>query len=347
MPRSPRPASSLVVLALSASLASMSACHAGADRAARQPPPHPLAVRTAPVERVKGAAASVPGVVRARRRAALSARIPASVVTLPHREGDRVAAGAVVARLDDAALRAAVAAAEAALAAAQADRTRAENLLAKGAATPRERDEATARAAAAAAALEGARDNLSYAALRAPFAGRVAAKPANVGDVVAPGATILELEGEGGYEVVAAVDGALAASLRVGQDIAARVDGQPETLRADVVALSPAGDPATHRFELRADLPSAPGLRSGLFARLLVEAPGSQPRLFVPRAALVERGGLTGVFVVEDGVARLRWIAPGAAQADAIEVRAGLEAGERVALDPASLADGAPVREAL
>jgi hypothetical protein len=57
------------------------------------------------------------------------------------------------------------------------------------------------------------------------------------------------------------------------------------------------------------------------------------------------RGGLNGLFVAEDGVARLRWVALGERAGDAVEIRAGIEAGERVILDPAGLVEGAPIRE--
>jgi RND family efflux transporter MFP subunit len=317
------------------------------DKAVRaQDPPGPArAVRTAAVARLGTAEAAVPGVVRARQRAALAARIPASVVELPYREGDRVAAGAVLARLDDAALRSAVAAAEAAAAAAQADLGRIESLLGKGAATPRETDDARSRAAAARAAWDGARDNLAYAVLRAPFAGRVGARPVSVGDVVSPGATLIELEGETGHEIVAAVEASLAGAIRPGAEVPAVVDGLAVALKAKVTAVSPAGDPATHRFELRADLPPAEGLRSGLFARLALGVSSETPRLVVPRSSLIERGGLTGVFVVSEGRARLRWVAVGGSEGDRTEVRAGIEAGERVALDPSGLSDGVAVAE--
>ena len=67
---------------------------------------------------------------------------------------------------------------------------------------------------------------------------------------------------------------------------------------------------------MKADLPGASGLRAGLFARLLVPGVAADPRLTVPAAALFERGGLTGLFVVSDGRARLRWVAAGARDGD-------------------------------
>lgn len=304
-------------------------------------------VSTAEVARSGGAGeVAVPGTVQARNRASLSARMPASVTGLPYQEGQWVKAGAVVVRLDDGALRAAVAAAEAGLRAAEADLARTKSLLEKGAATPRELEQMTAAASGAQAQLTGARDSLSYTALKAPFAGRVAARRVNLGDVASPGMPLIEIEGEGGLELKATVESSLAASLRPGSKLKAIVDGQTSPLTATVTAIAPGGDATTHRFELKADLPQAQGLRAGLFARLLVPGLAADPKLTIPADAVFERGGLTGVFVVSEGTARLRWIAAGARDGDTVEVRAGLEAGERVVLRPADLVDGNRVRVA-
>lgn len=306
----------------------------------------PRAVKTTPVERSGSQAEiAVPGVVAARRRASLSARMPASVVALPYREGQWVEAGVVVVRLDDAAVRSAVAAAEADLAAAEADLARARALLEKGAATPRELEQMSAAASGARARLTAARDQLAYTVLRAPFAGRVASRRANLGEVAGAGVPLIEIEGEGGLELRATVDPEVAAALVPGAKVQALVDGQASAVPATVTAIAPSGDPTTHRFEVKADLPARTGLRAGLFGRLVVPGTTSEARLLVPASALVERGGLTGLFVLNEGKARLRWVARGATEADRVEIRAGVEPGERVVLDPAGLVDGAPVQE--
>jgi RND family efflux transporter MFP subunit len=303
-------------------------------------------VKTAEVVRSGGAGeVAVPGAVQARQHAALSARMAASVTELPYQEGQWVQSGAVVVRLDDAAVRAAVAAAEAGVNAAEADLGRTQALLEKGAATPRELERMTAAASGARAQLTAARDNLSHTALRAPFAGRVASRRVNLGDVVNPGMPLIEIEGEGGLELRATVESEIAATLRPGSKVKAMVDGQAAPLTATVVAVAPSGDATTHRFEVKADLPGASGLRAGLFARLLVPGVVADPWISVPAAAVFERGGLTGLFVVSDGKARLRWVAAGGRDGDTVEIRAGVEPGERVVLDPAGLADGAPVKE--
>ena len=112
-------------------------------------------------------------------------------------------------------------------------------------------------------------------------------------------------------------------------------------------SVSAAGDPGTHRFELRATLPATAGARSGLFARLALPAVHrDETRLVVPAASVFARGGLAGVYVVSEGRARLRWVAVGDPVGGRTEVRAGLAAGERVVTDPAGLEDGALVVEA-
>lgn len=325
----------------------LAACGGHEQPKAAEPPAGPAKdVRTAEVVRSGGAGeVAVPGAVQARRRATLSARMPASVTELPYQEGQWVETGAVVVRLDDAALRAAAAAAEAGLKAAESDLERTKALLEKGAATPRELEQMTAAESGARAQLTGARDNLSYAALRAPFAGRVASRRVNLGDVVNPGMPLIEIEGQGGLELRATVESEIAASLRPGSRLKAVVDGQPAPLTATVTAVAPSGDATTHRFELKADLPEASGLRAGLFARLLIPGVTADPRVTVPAAAVFERGGLTGLFVVRDGKAHLRWVAAGARDGDTVEIRAGVEPGERVVLEPSGLVDGTSVNE--
>lgn len=327
---------------------SLAACGRPDRRPAAETGAGPAAnVRLAVVARSSEAGeVTVAATVQARQRAALSARMPASVTELPYEEGQAVQAGAVVVRLDARALQAAVAAAEAGLKAAEADLARTEALLKKGAATPRELEEQTARAAGARAQLAGARDNLAYSVLRTPFAGRVAARRVNAGDVVNPGMPLIEIEGQDGLELRATVESDVAGSLRAGSRLTALVDGQVQPLAVTVAAVAPSGDPTTHRFEVKADLPGAAGLRAGLFARLVVPGPKGEARITVPAGAVFERGGLSGVFVVRDGRARLRWVAVGMRAAETIEVRAGLEPGERVVVDPADLADGAAVQEA-
>jgi len=307
----------------------------------------PIAVQSLEVrETSETGALEIPAAIESTRRAVLTSRLAASILSLNHREGDSVSAGAVLVRLENGGLAAALTAAEASDTAAARDLARAEALLAKGAATRNEVENATTAAARTRAGVIAAREALSHATVRAPFAGRITKKIASEGDTVNPGQPLLEIEGPGGLEVTASIEASVYERLKVGQKIDVRVDGVATPFTALIHTLAPSADPTTHRFTLRADIRGADGVRAGLFARIAVPFPGTERRILVPSGAVIRRGGLTGVYVIREGRAWLRWIAPGDTFGDAIEARAGLEAKERVALEPSSLHDGAAVTEA-
>jgi RND family efflux transporter MFP subunit len=307
-------------------------------------------VRTAAVEAGAKPGRRIAATILARQRATLASRMSATVLELPFDEGESVRAGQLVARLADDALRSGLAAAEAGLVAARADRERMERLLERDAATPRETEAVRARAAAAEAEVEAARDALRYASLRAPFAGALARRLVREGDIVSPGQALVEIEGGSGFELRASIDARGAAALTPGTKLAVHVDGIGDPVNATVRAVTPAGDPGTHRFEVIADLAGVEGLRSGLYARLVLPAvvggaAEASPELTIPADAAFARGGLIGVFVAQDGIARLRWIATGEREGEHLAVRAGLEPGERVVIDPAGLDDGDAITE--
>lgn len=291
-------------------------------------------------------AMEIPATIESSRKAVVSSRLSATIVELNHREGDQVAARSILVRLDGEAPAASLSRAQAEDAAATRDLARAETLLAKGAATRLEVENATTAVARTRSALVAAREIVAYATIRAPFGGRITRKIANAGDSVNPGTPLLELEGEGGLEAVASVEGAVQQKLRVGQKVTVAVDGVTDPVTAVIRTLGPSADPSTHRFTLRADIPKGnAAVRAGLFARVLLPLAGAEHLILVPSGAILRRGGLTGVYVIKDGHAWLRWIAPGEPIGDSLEVRAGLNDKERVALEPQRLHDGALVSE--
>lgn len=288
--------------------------------------------------------ARVPASVVAARRATVATRVAASVRDVHVLEGQRVAAGQRLVSLTDADVRGGLAAAEAQLAAAAAHERRIRFLIAERAATPSELEQASAQLAQAEGAVAAARATLGYSELRAPFAGAVTARRVNPGDFVGPGQPLVEVEGDG-LELVASVTEAEGQDLAVGRILpfeAAGVRGE-----AEVIGLTPGGDPLSHRRAVRARVRSVSGpLRSGAFARLEVPravAPGAGAELWVPRSALVERGDLTGVFVARDGRAELRWVSLGEGAGDTVAIRAGVRLGEAIVETPGALRDGQPV----
>ena len=304
-------------------------------------PSAPARVRAVAADAVSGGAL-VPASVVAARRATIATRVAATVIAVRVREGDRIRGGDLLVSLSDGDVRGALSGAEAALAAAAAHERRIRDLTAQRAATASELEMATAQRAQGEAAVAGARATLGYTQIRAPFAGKVQARRAEPGDLVGPGQPILEIEGDA-LELVASLAEREARGIAVGSVL--RFEAEGARGEALVTALTPGGDPLSHRRGLRAQLRVLDGeLRSGAFARLRLPAsadPGEES--WLPRTALVERGDLTGVFVASGGRAELRWISVGEQAGALIAVRAGLRVGEVVIADPGALRDGQPV----
>jgi RND family efflux transporter MFP subunit len=259
-------------------------------------------------------------------------------------EGQRVAAGQRLVDLGDADLRGHLAAAEAGLAGASAHERRIRTLAAQRAATPSEVEGAAAQRAQAEAAVSAARANLEYTEIRAPYAGTVQARRVEPGDLVGPGQPLVTIEGSA-LELVASLSEEEARGIAIGQRVRFRA-GQAEG-SAEITALSPGGDPLSHRRGLRASVaPAVAGLRSGTFARLEVPGGDGPAAVWLPRTAFVERGDLTGVFVAAAGRAELRWVSVGEPIGDRVPVRAGLRGGEQVIDAPGALRDGEAIEVA-
>jgi RND family efflux transporter MFP subunit len=105
-------------------------------------------------------------------------------------------------------------------------------------------------------------------------------------------------------------------------------------LEGKVVQIVPAADPASRAFLVKIELPTDTRLRSGLFGRAQFSR-GEQQVLLIPRSAVVERGQLQGVFVLDQNkVAGLRYVTLGKSSGSGIEVLSGLQGGEWFVANP-------------
>ena len=291
------------------------------------------------------------------QRATPSTVLMGRVDRILRKEGERVRKGEVLARIDSRDVSARVAQAEAAVAAARAMeqnaklmKERMERLQARNAATQKDLDDATAGYEAAGANLRAAEEGvkaaqsyLAYSEIKAPFAGVVAERMIEVGDMAAPGRPLFVIEDTSMVKIEGQVPESAAADLALGDHVEVEIGG--ESFDAELTELLPAADPRSRTFTARALVDNPDGqLRSGMFARLRLGGK-SRPVVTAPADSIVSRGPLTGIFVVaDDSTARLRWVTLGRTRDGMIEVLTGLQAGERVVLEPeAALEDGRPV----
>ncbi len=327
------------------------------DAAAASPQSTPVPVETAVAE-----LATVPAAIRATgsveplRRVMPGTKLMGRVDRVRVREGDRVERGQALARLESRDLEAAVAQAAAAVAMAEARLENAEaqfarmrDLHGRGSVTDKNLEDATAgqRVAAAglaqaAANLAAAKVSLGYAEIRSPIAGWVTAKHVEAGDMAAPGAPFFTLEDLSRAKITVQVPEAELEGVEAGTPATVEILGREVAAAVDRIV--PAGDPQSRTFAVQLLLDNPDGvLKSGMFARVRF-AGGERQALTVPAAAVVTRGQLQGLFVVDGDRARLRWVRTGREADGRLEILSGLDAGESFVLrPPAELADGARV----
>jgi len=329
-----------------------------------------VSVRVVEAETVAGAAHfPAAGVLRPYRRAQMGTRQSGTVEAVLVRAGDRVTAGQEILRVDSRDLEASRTAALQQRDTAREVREQAirnrdrfrrlyeQELVAKVRLEEAEleaehADSALGRAEAELAAIEV---NMDYARLRAPFSGVVSEILTETGTFVGPGVPLAVFEDRDRLEVEAVIDQASAVGMSAGDPLAVAVQGidQPVEGRLQAVLPALAGTGTGLRLRVLIDDPPA-ALVPGMVAELSVPSARAAPRrVRVPATALVRRGQLSGVFVVEPGDdipwrATLRWIAldPAARDKDWAYVKRGLEAGERVVIGSATsqLADGQAVK---
>jgi membrane fusion protein (multidrug efflux system) len=280
------------------------------------------------------------GTIRPVQRAQLAAKVMGTIDALSVTLGERVNAGDLLVKISVGEINARVAQAQAQFNVAQRDLERERDLLGKGASTADMVRGLEDRFAMMQAMLREAQVMLSYAEVRAPFAGVVARKFANAGDLASPGYPLLELEGTEAFQVEAAVPDSLAATLIPGAALTVEVPTTGLTFSAPIAELSSA-DPQARSVLAKLTVPAGPAVRSGQFVR--VQVPGAAIHvLLIPGTALTVLGQMERVFVAgADNRAGLRLVKAGAVQAGRVEILAGLDAGERVIVNPpAGLREG-------
>lgn len=279
-------------------------------------------------------------------QATLSSRIQGTIDKLLVREGTQVTKGQTLIQLDSRDVKADLARASAEVENAKAHLDRMTTLYQRDAVSKQEMENATRAYKVAEANRKVVLAQLSYTAVKAPFDGVITEKKVEAGELASPGQPLLKMEDPSRLRLEATVaEGDLKAVAR-GDRIPVTIDALGgQVLDGAVNQILPAGDPQTHTFTVKIDLPVMPGLKTGMFGRLRLEK-GMSRTILLPSSAVVERGELTSVFVVgSDRVARLRWVKPGRRFDGHTEILSGVNEGERVLLDAARGADGAVVQQ--
>lgn len=287
-------------------------------------------------------------VIEAVHQSTVSAQIVGRVVEINYDVDDFVPKGSVILRFRDSEQRARVEQAQASLQEAKARLTEAQDeysrvkdIYAKKLVAKAELDKAEAglkaaraRVEAAEARLAEAREQLDHTVIKAPFAGVVTARHVELGETVGVGQPLMAGFSFEHLRATTQIPQAFVGAVREHGRARVVLPGG-DSVAAGSLRVFPFADEQSHAFNVRVNLPQGDhGVYPGMFVKVAFVT-GVEERLLVPAGAVVKRSELTGVYVLgADGRLSLRQVRIGARHGDQVEVLAGLEAGEQVALDP-------------
>jgi RND family efflux transporter MFP subunit len=357
----------VVAFLLASSVGLTAAACSGPETTAASPPASAAVVQLAPDNVVTAGVADlstgpiVSGELTPAREATVRAQVGGSLVALSVDRGQAVAGGAEVARIASRDLDAAMASADAAvksaaavLAVARTEAQRTGALVAGGALATRDLEQAQnavanaeAQAAAARARQRAVGQQIDDTSVRAPFSGVVSARPASLGDVVAPGTELFTVIDPSSLRLEARVPSDRIAEVRAGAKVRFQIRGVPGDFVGTVDRVSPVADPVTRQVSIFVSIPNVGGrLIAGLFAEGQVETV-THRGIVVPLSAVDETGIAPTATVVRDGKADVRAVKLGVrrAQTEQVEILDGVAPGEVLIVGAAKgVAPGTPIR---
>lgn len=313
------------------------------------------------------------GTIKAKNVSVIASKVMGTITGIRVKEGERVQAGQVLLTIDDRDVLAKVAAAEAGYrenvkalemtrqnqSLASITNARYQKLYQDGAISQQQMDQVATQGNVAQLDLERAQESVKraqaslveaqayydFTQVIAPTAGVVSMKKVDVGSMAVPGVTLLVVEDDSAYTLEADVDESIAGKIMLGMATDIRVDSLGKSLVGTVTEVAPTIDPAARKLHLKIDV-KGEGLQSGLYAQLKIPT-NKKDTIVVNKSAIVEKGQLTGVYVVDTkGLIVYRIVHIGKTYDKQVEILSGITVGEKIIVEGLDkVVDGGLVKE--
>jgi membrane fusion protein, multidrug efflux system len=285
--------------------------------------------------------------IEAHDEAEVVAKVGGEVRQIFVEEGDAVASGQVLARLDGDRLRLQLAQTDANLRKLERDYNRQLELSQKGLVAKGTAENAKFDLDALRAAYDSAKLELSYTEIRAPIAGVISVRHIKLGNTIKPNDPTFRVTNLDPLVAYVHVPEKEFRKLAAGQSVDVVVDALGgEHFPAKISRISPTVDPQTGTFRAEIEVPDATRrLKPGMFARVNVVYERRDAALQLPRSAILDADGDQSVFIVVSGKAQQRRIETGLVNNGWVEVVKGLKGDERVVVvGQAGLKSGTAVK---
>jgi multidrug efflux system membrane fusion protein len=198
------------------------------------------------------------------------------------------------------------------------------------------RSQVLARMEQVKADISNAQVYVGYGRILSPMDGIVTSRQAEVGLLAAPGVPLLTLEDNSRYRLEVSVEDSMLGRVRPAMPVRVVIDALgPREFSSRVTEIVPVSDPGSRSSTVKIDLFNELGkvLRSGLFGKARFPV-GQKQVLKVPQRAIMQRGQLVSVFVVDSSsILQLRLIKTGKPYGDQIEIISGINNGDRIVVE--------------
>ena len=300
--------------------------------AARAPAPKAAAPAGVVVEASRVSVLKLPqaltavGSLRSDETVVVRPEVAGRIAQIAFREGEHVAKGQVLVRLDDSVQQADVDRAQANLTLSRTKHERAIDLRNKGFLSSQALDEAVNNLRVAEADAELMKARVNKMTIRAPFAGTLGLRQASIGDYVKEGQDIVNLEALDPLKVDFRLPEVAHSQVRDGQTLQLALDALPDrAYDGRVYAINPLIDANGRAIVIRAQVPNRDGkLRPGMFARVRLFTNDNKEAMVVPEEALFPLGDDKYVYKVVDGKALRQKVEIGQRREGRVEVLSGL-----------------------
>lgn len=274
---------------------------------------------------------STVGTLRANESVTLVSELSRRLVKIHVAEGSEVAAGDLLFKLDDSDLVAELAEIEARLKLAESVKQRVANLLPRKAISQQEFDSSTAAFDILNAGRNTKAVQISKTEIRAPFAGRVGVRQVSEGAFVTPTTPLITLQDVSRIKVDFPLPERYSGEVRSGQKFTFAVAGSGQVFEGVVTVLEPAIDAATRSLLVRGVCSAPKGLLPGGFAEVTLTLDGLANGFMVPSQAIVPSAQGQGIYLIENGKAKLQPVEIGIRSADQVQILRGAKEGDVVA----------------
>jgi membrane fusion protein (multidrug efflux system) len=274
--------------------------------------------------------------------ATISAEVPGTVAEIAFESGASVKKGDLLVRIDAPVEEALMRAAEAEAKLAQADLERARDLARRKVIAPSELDTTEAKYKQKVATLDNMRSLTDKKTIRAPFDGAAGIREVNIGQMVIVGQHIVSLQTLDPVFADFSLPQQRLSELAPGLEVRVRTDAYPDReFKGKLTAINSSIDVATRSLPLQATLENPERLlKSGMFAKIQVLLPATNPALVIPVTAISYAPYGDSVYVIEKKkdeksgeeitAIRQQFVRLGEARGDLVAVMAGLKAGDKV-----------------